>query len=563
MAFANKRIRNSSLRTKFFIMVLVSTCGMLILAGLWVSGERARTLAERQAKVRDLVDVPYSVILNCEKLEERGVLTRKAAQQKALDTLASMRYDRNNYFWINDSHPTMILHPLKTELNSSDLSDYKDPTGKRVFVEMVKVVQQSNSGFVSYRWVKPGHEKDGPVPKLSYVKSFEPWGWIIGTGIYVDDVDAAGKESTIHAAWITFLCVSIVLLISIVISRSIFRSLRELTERVKDIAQGEGDLTRRVEITSKDEVGEVAHWFNLFIEKLHGIIAQLAVTCESVTRASNDVLATSQRISSNSEETSTQANLVAGAGKEVSSNVGAVARGSEEMLSSIQEIVRSSSEAASIAKNAVKVAESTNEKIEKLGVSSAEIGDVLKVITAIAQQTNLLALNATIEAARAGAAGNGFVVVANEVKELANQTARATEDIGRKIELIQRDSKSAVQAIGEISSVINQIDDISHIIAGAVEKQTSTTNEMGRNMSEAAKGTDEIARNIVGVANAARSTAEGARETNTAAHELDVMAAQMQTILRQFKLRQQGAQRIHDTSGSSQGSDSKQMYATA
>ena len=563
MAFANKTIKNFSLRTKFLVMVLVSTCGMLILAGLWVSSERERTLAERQAKVRDLVDVPYSVIVSCEMLEKRGILTRKKAQQKALDTLAAMRYEKNNYFWINDSHPTMVFHPLKPELNGNDLSDYKDPTGKRVFVEMVKVVKQSNSGFVSYRWSKPGHEKDGPVPKLSYVKSFEPWDWIVGTGIYIDDVDASWRASAMHAAWITLLCVSVALLISVVISRSIFRSLRDLTERVKDIAEGEGNLTRRVEITSNDEVGEVAHWFNLFIEKLHGIVAQLAVTCESVARASNDVLATSQRISSNSEETSSQANLVAEAGKEVSSNVGAVARGSEEMLSSIQEIVRSSSQAASIAQNAVKVAESTNDKIEKLSASSAEIGDVLKVITAIAQQTNLLALNATIEAARAGTAGNGFVVVANEVKELANQTARATEDIARKIELIQRDSKSAVQAIGEISSVINQIDDISHVIAGAVEKQTSTTNEMGHNMSEAAKGTNEIARNIVGVANAARSTAEGARETNTAAHELDVMAAHMQTILRQFKLRQQDGQPTTDMGSSAQHPDSKQMYATA
>jgi len=189
-----------------------------------------------------------------------------------------------------------------------------------------------------------------------------------------------------------------------------------------------------------------------------------------------------------------------------------------------------------VAKNAVGVAQSTNQTVAKLGESSEEIGKVVKLITSIAQQTNLLALNATIEAARAGEAGKGFAVVANEVKELAKETAKATEDISRKIEAIQGDTKGAVQAIGEISAVINQINDISNTIATAVEEQTATTNEMGRNMAEAAKGSSEIARNIAGVAEAARSTSTGAGETNTAAGELARMAGQMQTMLQQFKL---------------------------
>lgn len=530
-------LRTMSLRTKFSSVVLVSTCGMLALAAIWVSGVRARTLAEKQEKVKNLVEIPYSVIANCEQMETSGKLTRQEAQQRALQIIGSMRYDQNNYFWINDSHPVMVLHPLKPALNGKDLSDYKDPTGKLLFVEMVAVVKQNNSGFVAYRWPKPGHDKDGAVPKLSFVKSFEPWGWIIGTGIYIDDVDAAWKASIIHAAWITLLCVSVVLLISTAVSRSIFRRLGDLTGRIQDIAQGEGDLTKRIEITSNDEVGESARWFNLFVERLHGIISQLAVTSERVAQASNEVLATSQNISANSEETSSQATVVASAGEQVSTNVGAVAAATQEMLVSIREIAKNSSEAAQIAKNAVKVAESTNRTVEKLGESSAEIGNVIKVITSVAQQTNLLALNATIEAARAGEAGKGFAVVASEVKDLANETAKATEDISRKIEMIQFESKSAVQAIGEICSVITHIDEISNTIAAAVERQTATTNEMTRNVTEAAKGSSEIARNIVGVADAAQSTAAGASETNNAARELAGMATQMQTMLQQFKLR--------------------------
>jgi methyl-accepting chemotaxis protein len=206
------------------------------------------------------------------------------------------------------------------------------------------------------------------------------------------------------------------------------------------------------------------------------------------------------------------------------------------MLASIREISKSANEAARVARHAVAVANSTNQTITKLGDSSLQIGKVIKVITSIAQQTNLLALNATIEAARAGEAGKGFAVVANEVKELAKATAMATEEIGHRIEAIQGDSKAAVAAIGEIGTIINQINDVSNTIASAVEEQTATTNEIGRNVSEAARGTTEIARNIVGVATAAQNTTSGAVGTQKAATALHEMASSLQKLMAQFKV---------------------------
>ena len=297
-----------------------------------------------------------------------------------------------------------------------------------------------------------------------------------------------------------------------------------------------GDLTKDIPILGDDAVGRLGGGFKGFLENLRGSMRKMAGSAQAVGAASEQLNAISQQMAGNAEETATQATVVSAASEEVSKNVGVVAASSEEMLASIREIAKSANEAARVAQKAVGVADSTNHTIAKLGESSVEIGKVIKVITSIAQQTNLLALNATIEAARAGEAGKGFAVVANEVKELAKETAKATEEIGQKIEAIQGDSKAAVAAIAEISAIINQINDVSSTIASAVEEQTATTNEIGRNVSEAAKGTTEIARNITGVATAAQNTTEGAIQTQKAAVALSEMAQTLQLLMAQFKV---------------------------
>jgi methyl-accepting chemotaxis protein len=301
-------------------------------------------------------------------------------------------------------------------------------------------------------------------------------------------------------------------------------------------ASAEGDLTTEVTVTGQDPIGQVGEKLSAFFRELRASLQKIGQSAQSVGSASEELTAISQQLAGNAEETATQATVVSAASEEVSKNVSVVAASSEEMLASIREIAKSANESAKVARSAVGVANSTNQTIARLGDSSIEIGKVIKVITSIAQQTNLLALNATIEAARAGEAGKGFAVVANEVKELAKATAKATEEIGQKIEAIQGDSKAAVSAIGEVSAIINQINDLSNTIASAVEEQTATTNEIGRNVAEAARGTNEIARNITGVATAAQDTTSGASDTQKAAASLSEMASLLQTLMSKFKV---------------------------
>jgi methyl-accepting chemotaxis protein len=368
--------------------------------------------------------------------------------------------------------------------------------------------------------------------------------------VYVANLDTADTQTTDHfnqvaasaksradgAVAILVISLAVALVLVTGLGNQIARSIKRAVQRVQRSleAMADGDFTVPAEVTTRDEIGLMVDALGHAQESVRATLAQVVGTADAVAAAAEELSAAASQVSAGSAETSVQAGVVAAAAEQVSRNVQTVAAGAEQMGASIREIAQNANEAAKVANQATGVAAATNETVTKLGVSSQEIGNVVKVITSIAAQTNLLALNATIEAARAGEAGKGFAVVAGEVKELAQETARATEDIARRVEAIQSDTTGAVAAIGQIIAIIASINDYQLTIASAVEEQTATTNEMSRGVQEAATGSSEIAGNITGVASAADSSAHVLGQMGDSVAELARLSADLRTRVDAF-----------------------------
>jgi methyl-accepting chemotaxis protein len=328
--------------------------------------------------------------------------------------------------------------------------------------------------------------------------------------------------------------VVVAVLVGIAVTRLIRRQLVTVSDALHSVA--EGDLTVPAEVNGRDELGVMAQEVNRAREGLRGTVLALTQGSRILGEGTDRLTEVTARLASGAREASAQAGVVAASAGDVSTSVQSVAAGSDEMGASIREIAENANNAAQVASSAVGVAQSTNETVAKLGTSSEEIGNVVKVITQIAEQTNLLALNATIEAARAGEAGKGFAVVATEVKDLAQETAKATEDISRRVEAIQADTTSAVEAIAEISRIISEINDYQVTIASAVEEQTATTNEMSRSIGDAANGSSNIAGNINSVAEAVQATTGALGEADASVSELTRVADELRTVVARFRV---------------------------
>ncbi|PWC45802.1 cache domain-containing protein [Azospirillum sp. TSO22-1] len=542
----------TGIRGKLLALPLLSVGALAVLAMLLLLDLRGALVDASKAQTRALVESAVTMVGNFETQAAKGAMPLADAQRMAKDALRAIRYSGNEYFFAVDEKGIAHVHGARPDFEGKSFWEAKDPKGT-LFIQALIAGAQRGGEAVDYVWQKAG--SDVPSPKIGYARKTAGWGWVLGTGIYVDNIDATFHDKLTKAVAVTLALVVVVAVVVLFASRSVSRPILLLAGNMQALAHG--DLGVRVEgAQRRDEIGTMANAVQVFRDHMERtrtleheareaerkaeeerkaamvrmadqFEASVRGVVQAVSSAATQLQANAQSMSSIAQESARASGSVAALTAQATTDLQTVAAASEEMNSSIGEISRQVSDASRISRGAVDEAERTNASVEGLATAAQRIGDVVSLIQNIASQTNLLALNATIEAARAGEAGKGFAVVASEVKQLANQTAKATDDISAQVSEIQAQTGGAVEAIRRIGKTIADVNGISGAIAAAVEEQSAATAEIGRNVQEVAHGARMVNGTISDVSRGAAEADSAAGQVLAAARDLSGMAERL------------------------------------
>lgn len=510
-------LRKYSIQQRLAMLASLIIIGMIILDAFSLSDEYQSLFSQKKETTKELVDTTYAIVEHFYSLQQKGELSEKQAQMQALAVIANLRYDTKNYFWVNDFSPKMVMHPIKPQLNGKSVAGVNDPDGTPLFINMVTIVKAQGEGFVPYKWAKPGF--DDPVDKISFVKGFTPWQWIIGTGTYLDDIDEifSGQRNMliIDSIVITLIIIGL----SYIIGKSIILPTHAASSLMKDIAQGEGDLTQTLDNTGQDEISLLSQYFNEFTGKMRQSLQDVSDNTTRVLEQSEALAGASESAQSLIQNQNDITAQVATAMEEMTSQIKEVSDNANSAEQAANDARNNTSAGKDIISNTINQMQSLSTNIDdvsqvvsSLAAESDNIGSVLDVIRGIAEQTNLLALNAAIEAARAGEQGRGFAVVADEVRTLANRTEQSTNEIQQMIQKLQHGAQEAVSAVKisqdistktveqtskaddsltEIDRLMAVISDMNTQIARATEQQSQAADEVNLRINDLAGMTDE------------------------------------------------------------------------
>ncbi|MFJ7439699.1 methyl-accepting chemotaxis protein [Methylorubrum thiocyanatum] len=548
-----------SISSRFQAITVSALLGVAIVSGIGLKFLGDQVERDRLAKTRNLTDAAYGVLAFFEREEADGRLPRMDAQNAAIRAIKNLRYDEQEYFWLTDKNARMVAHPMKPELDGKDMAEMKDPTGKHIFLEFANVVKQRGQGFIEYYWPKPGEQ--APAAKISYVRGFAPWGWIIGTGVYADDTGAILWQAARQAGIAMFLVIALTAALVVLLSRQITVPLKALNSAMRRLAAG--DLNTDVPSYGKsDEIGAMAASVLVFKTELlskaaadtraaaaagdqarrSAVLERLVIhfrdrvgeLSRRLGSAASDLEVTARAMDVSVERTTAQSAAATALAGRTSADVQTAAAATEEMSASVREIVGQVHRTSEIVALATESARQGESIVRDLALGTEKIGDVVGLISSIAAQTNLLALNATIEAARAGDAGRGFAVVASEVKELAGQTAKATDEIAGQIGRIQGETRQAVLAISTVGQTIEELHSIAIGVAAAMEEQNAAIEEIVRGVASAATGAQSVSESMDAVRSIAADNGDASKQVLVSARGLSKNSHDLDEAVQEF-----------------------------